>query len=72
MNAKREAEPEPPRPCGFCGPGYGREPGRCYDVRGQCRGTWRGFVPRTGDNPEGEWTCACAAQGHYVVMEAAA
>jgi hypothetical protein len=72
VKKKEQKEPEPPRACGFCGPGTGREPGRCYDTHSMCRGTWKGFVPRTDVNPDGEWTCACAAAGHYLPVADAA
>lgn len=68
---KDEAEPAPARPCGFCGPGPYGQRGRCYDTHRQCRGTWKGFVPKTKDNPDGEWTCACAAAGHHMPVTAA-
>lgn len=67
-----EPAPAPPRPCGFCGPGYGREPGRCYDTGRRCPGTRRWWTRRTKDNPFGTWTCACAAAGHYLAVERAA
>jgi hypothetical protein len=62
----------PPRPCGFCGSGHDGVPGRCYDRNGMCPGTREDYVPRTKTNPRGEWTCACAAAGHYLVLKPAA
>ena len=72
MAKKAEEIPEPPRPCGFCGPGSQGDPDRCYDVNGKCPGTRRWWAKRTKENPEGTWTCACAAANHHVAVEQAA
>lgn len=69
---KADEPPPPPLPCGFCGPGHDGDPNRCYDIGHNCPGTRAGYTRRTKENPEGTWTCACAAAGHHLAVDAAA